>query len=156
MNCLGLQKFLPPLNPCWFFLPEGMGTYLRDTGTLGWGPGVGLGLSCSWLSPPRFLYTTCGYVTSQFCISAPLDGCCFFDSVIFRLPFNSISDGSVWWLFYILVVILMWVCEEANCVYLCHHLDWKSLDRFWNKGSNKRLKRTQPFHYCILMDRVHW
>ena len=31
-------------SPCWFLQPEVMGTYLPGTGTLGWGPGVGLGL----------------------------------------------------------------------------------------------------------------
>ena len=32
------------LNPHWFLQPEVVGTYLPGTGTLGWGPGVGMGL----------------------------------------------------------------------------------------------------------------
>ena len=54
---------------------------------------------------------------SLFHICAPptsLDGCDFFDSIVVRLPFNLISDGSEWWLSYILVVILMWLWEEVN------------------------------------------
>ena len=43
--------FLSPLNPHWFLHPEVVGTYLPDTRTLGWGPGMGLGL----LSPEVFL-----------------------------------------------------------------------------------------------------
>ena len=56
-----------------------------------------------------------------------LDRCGFFNSVVVRLSFNSTSDGSEWWLFYNLVVILMWLCKEASHVYLCCHLDWKSV-----------------------------
>ena len=67
--------------------------------------------------------------------STSLDGCGFFNSIVVRLPFNSISDGSECWLFYILVVILIWLCEEVSRVYLCHHLDWKSacitLIKYW-------------------------
>ena len=29
-----------------------------------------------------------------------------------------------------LVVTLMWICEEASHVYLCLHLDWKSINIF--------------------------
>ena len=64
-----------------------------------------------------------------FCTSAPptsLDRCGFFNSAVFRLPFRSISNGSGWWLLYSLAVILTWLCKEARCVYLCHHLDQKS------------------------------
>ena len=43
-----------------------------------------------------------------------LDGCGFFNSIVIRLPFNPISDGTEWWLFWILVVILMWLCEEVS------------------------------------------
>ena len=51
-----------------------------------------------------------------FSISTPptsLGGCDFFNSIVIRFPFNSISDSSEWLLFYILVVILMWLCKEA-------------------------------------------
>ena len=90
-------------------------------------PGMELGLLAPQNIPPKFLSTTCGYGTSPFHITPPtnLDGCGFFNSVIVRLPFNSISDGSKRWLFYILGVILMWLCEDMSRVYLLHHRDWK-------------------------------
>ena len=68
-----------------------------------------------------------------FHVSAPptsLDGCGFCNSIVVRLPLNSISDGSEWWLFYNLVVILRWLCEEVSCIYLCCHLDWKPIYLF--------------------------
>ena len=43
-NCLGLQHFLTPTNSCWFLQPAVVENYLPGTGTLGWWPGVGLGL----------------------------------------------------------------------------------------------------------------
>ena len=49
----------------------------------------------------------------------------FFNSIVAGLPIHSISDGSECWLFYILVVILMWLCKEMSHVYLCLHLDQK-------------------------------
>ena len=77
------------------------------------------------------------------CISAPatsLDGCEFFNPVVVELPFYSILDGSEWWMFYILVVILMWLCEEALHVYLCNHLDWKFQKMHFNIWSFYILK----------------
>ena len=61
------------------------------------GPDVELGFLALEISTPKFLSTTHGYGTSPFCISTlptSLDGCGFFNSVVVRLPFNSISDGS--------------------------------------------------------------
>ena len=107
-----------------------MGTYLPGTGILGWGSWCGAETPRSRDISPKFLSTTCGCGTSLFCICAPptgLDECGFFNSVLVSFPFNSISDSSEWWLFSILVVILMWLCEEVNHVFLCHHLDQKSL-----------------------------
>ena len=75
-----------------------MGTYLPGTGTLDSGASVGLGLTpLSSGIPPEFLSTTHGLGTSPMHVSDPptnLDGCGFFNSVIVRLPFNLISDGS--------------------------------------------------------------
>ena len=79
--------------------------------------------------PPKFLSTICGWQTSPFWVCAPpinQGGYSFFNSVVVRLPYNLISDGSKWWLLYILVVILTWLCQEASHVCLCLHLDWKS------------------------------
>ena len=91
---------------------------------------AGTGTTHPQLIPPKFITTTCGCGTSPFHSSTPptsLDGCGFFNSIVVRLPLNLISDGSEWWLFYNLVVILMWLCEETSRTYLCHHLHWKIL-----------------------------
>ena len=118
------------LNPHWFLQPEIVGTYVPGTGILGWGAWwrgylvweawYGVSIPHSWVIPLEFLSTICGSGTSPFCISAPptsLDGCGFFNSVVVWLPFYLISDGSEWWLLYILVLILMWLCKEVSCVY---------------------------------------
>ena len=55
-----------------------------------------------------------------------LDGCGFFNCVVVKFPFNSISDGSEFWLFYNLVAILMWLWKAVSCIYLCCRLDQKS------------------------------
>ena len=116
---------------CWFLQPEVMESYLPGTGTLGWGFRVGLGTSLQRYPSQIFIHHT--WVWDQpvphLLISVSpttLDGCCFFTSIVVGLPFNSISDGSEWWLFYSLVVILMWLCEKVSCIYLCCHLDPKS------------------------------
>ena len=139
----GSRSFFHWLNPLWFLQPEFMVTYLPGTGTLGWGSWCGAGTPCSQDIPPKSLSTThiCG--TSLFCISAcliSLDGCGFFNSVVVRLPFNSISDGSEWWLFYNWVVILMWLCKEASLVYLCCHLDRQSTAIFKLLPASESLK----------------
>ena len=122
------RSFFHWLNPCWVLQPEVMGTYLPGTGMLSSGAWCGPRTPCSWDVPPKFLSTTCGHGTSPFRICAPptsLDGCSFFNSIVVRLPFNSIFDSSEWPLFHTSAVILMWLCEKASCVYLCWHLDWK-------------------------------
>ena len=95
------------------------------------GPGVGLGLLTPDLPLLNFYPHRCG--ASPFYIHAPsisLDGCGFFNSVVVRLPFNLISDIPEWWLFYIFVVTLMWLCKGVSHVYLHHHLDWKPRGSF--------------------------
>ena len=113
-------SLLHQLNPCWFLQPEVVGTYLPGTGTLGWGAWCGAGTPHSQDIPPGFLSTTHGGGTSLFYVSVlptSLDGCGYFNSVLFRLPFNLISDGFAGWLFYSLVVILMCLCEEVNYLF---------------------------------------
>ena len=127
------RSFFHQLNPCWFLQPEVMGTYLPGTGTLDWGPGLGLGLLTPKI-PPEFLSTTCGFETSCFHISTSptvLDGCGFFNPVVVGRPFISISDSSEWRMFYSLVVILMWLFKEVSHVYLHLCLDQKSDGRFF-------------------------
>ena len=65
----------------------------------------------------------------QLPISAPptgLDECFFFISLVVRLPYSLIFGQ--FWLFFVLKLLLSfsWLCEEAQCVYLCLHFGWKS------------------------------
>ena len=106
----GSSSFFCQFKLHWFLQPKVMGTYLPVTGTLGWGAWCGAGTPPSQDILPEFLSTTSGCGTRPFHICAPptdLDGYGFFNSVVVRLPFNSISDGSEWRLFYVLVLILM-------------------------------------------------
>ena len=100
-----------------------------------WSGGVlcGAGTPHYWDIPPNFLSILCGWGTNLFHICAPptsLDGCDVFNSIVVRHPFNSISDSSAWWLFYLLVVILMWLmwCDVCRGEHVClhHHLGQKS------------------------------
>ena len=66
--------------------------------------------------------------------------------------FNSISDGSERWLFYDLVVILMWLCEEASHVYLCRHLLWMLDTVLDGSGPSKHLSlshKPDPWLFLI-------
>ena len=92
-NCLGLQQSPLSTQSPLVFTARSCGTYLPSTGTLGWEPGVGLGL----LTPKIFLsnFYPHEYGASPFHVHAcpsSVDGCGFFNSVVVRLPFNSISD----------------------------------------------------------------
>ena len=91
----GSSSFLHCLDSRWFLQPKVMAPYLPGIGTWAGGSGVGLGLLPPKISLLNFylLIQVCG--TSLFIVSAPptsLDGCGFFNSVVVRLPFNSISD----------------------------------------------------------------
>ena len=50
----GSNNFFHQINPHWFLRPEILGIYLPGTGTLGWGPGVGLGLLIPEIPLPNF------------------------------------------------------------------------------------------------------
>ena len=124
------QKFLPLTQSPVVFVARSCGCL----STWHWNLGLG-SLVWAWDSsllryPSQILSTTCGCGISPFhvCIlPTSLDGCGFFNSIVIRLPSNSISDSFECWLFCILVVILMWLCTEASCDCLHCHLDWKSL-----------------------------
>ena len=114
------RSFFHILNSHWFLQPEVVGTYFSYIGTLGWGAWCGTGTPHSQDIPPQFLSTTHGCGTRPFHISTPptsLNGCGFFNSVVIRLPFNSISDVPEWWWFYNLAVILMCLCKDPSHVY---------------------------------------
>ena len=75
--------------------PEVVGTYLPGTGILGWGASCGSGNPHSEITLPNFYPCGCG--ASPFRVLGPptsLRGCSFFNSVVVRLPFNSIADDS--------------------------------------------------------------
>ena len=135
-NWLGLQQ-PPPL------IQSLLGFAARSCGNLSswhWNPGLG-DLVWVWDSSlPRypsqiFIHVDMGPARSM---SPPtrLDGCGFFNWVVVRLPFNSISDGFEWWLFCILVVILMWLCEKVSHVWLHRHLirSIVFLDNWWRSA----------------------
>ena len=123
----GSRSFFHLLNPHWFLHPEVVRTQH-------WNPGLeGAGVGPRLLTPEmcllNFYPPHVGLGTSPIHACAPhsgLDGCGFFNSIVVRLPFNFISDSSEQWWFYILVVILMRLCEEIGHVCLHCHLDQKS------------------------------
>ena len=68
----------------------------------------------------------------QFTVSTPppsLDEYFFFNSLAVRLPCSLIFWHFWLFLIYYLFNCLLsffWLCEQAQCVYLCLHLGWKS------------------------------
>ena len=75
-----------------------------------------------WVRPHR-----CESCLPWLPISTPptgLDECFFFISLVVGLPYSSIF--CQFWLFFVFKFLLsFWLCEEAQCVYLCLHLGWK-------------------------------
>ena len=65
----------------------------------------------------------------QLPISAPptgLDECFFFISLVVGLSYSLIF--CQFWLFFVFKLLSFFcLCKEAQCVYLCLHLGWKSL-----------------------------
>ena len=128
-NCLGFQNFLPPTQSLLVFEVRSFG----DLPSWHWNPRL-VGLMWGWdslfLRYPCQMFIHHTWVRDQpvpnFSLLTSLDGCGFFNSVVVRFPFNSSSDIREWWLFYILVIIWMWLCEEVSHVCLCCHLDWMS------------------------------
>ena len=123
------RSFFHRLNPHWVLQSGVMGTYLPGTGTLCEGTCCVAQTLRSWDNPSRIhIHHTWICVGLTCSVSPPptsLDGCGFFSSVVVRLPFNLLPDGSGSWLFHILVVILMWLCKEVSYVYPCCHFDQK-------------------------------
>ena len=110
-NCLGLQKCLPLTQSPRVYAARSCG----DLSSWHWNPGLG-DLVWGWdsllLKYPSwiFIHHTWGG-TSPFCIFAPLtslNGCGFLNSIVVRLPLNSISDGSE------LMAVLCFSCREKR------------------------------------------
>ena len=122
-NCLGFQQPPPPTIPAGFHSRKLWGLISLALESWTGVPSVGLGLLAPEISLPNFY--PCGCQASPYCACVPptsLDGCGSFNSIVVRLPFNSISGVPEWWLFYVLVVILMWLCEEVSHVCLHRYL----------------------------------
>ena len=92
-NCLGFQKFLPLTQSLLVFAARSYG----DLSSWYWNPGLGSQV-WGWASLfPIYLSQIFIHQMYLFHISTPLtslDGRGFFNSVVVRLPFNSISDCS--------------------------------------------------------------
>ena len=116
------------------FLP----VYLRENvglqglpATILWGllaaawPALFHNLPPRWVRQPR---CCCESSPPRLPVSAPLtslDECFFFISLVVGLPYSSIF--CQFWLFFVFKLLLsfFWLCEEAQCVYLCLHLGRK-------------------------------
>ena len=55
-----------------------------------------------------------------------LDECFFFDSLVVRLPYSLIFLTVLVFFVLNLLLAFFWLCEEAQCIYLCLHLGQKS------------------------------
>ena len=123
-NYSGLQPFLPLTQSLLGFIARGC----RSLSSWHWIPGLEV-LVWDWVPLfPRYPSWIFIHHTWVFYVCTPPTrpyGCGFFNSAVVRFQFNLISNGSERWFFYILVIILMWLCEEAIHVCLWWHLDWK-------------------------------
>ena len=108
-KCLGHQKFLLPTKPPLVFSDRSCGDLSSWHWQHGLGPDVGLRLLT-----PEISFLDFDLMLWAHAPPTSLDWCGFFNSVVVMLPFNLISDDSEWWLFYILVVILMWLCKGGT------------------------------------------
>ena len=87
----------------------------------------------------------------QLPVSTPptsLDECFFFSSLVVGLPYSSMFWQ--FWLFwgFKLVVVLVWLCEEAKPNYLTVLLGWKLLPFFYIKLYSQVL-RIRMWAYCM-------
>ena len=84
-------------------------------------------LAAAWPAPAPQSATSLGLLAAALLrvLSAPptgLDECFFFISLVAGLPYSLIFCH--FWLFFVFKLLLsfFWLCEEAQCVYLCRHL----------------------------------
>ena len=78
--------------------------------------------SSTSLGLPATLSRVLSTPAAHLCPSYQSDECCFFISLVVGLPYSSIF--CQFWLFFVFKLLLsfFWLCEEAQCVYLCLHL----------------------------------
>ena len=76
--------------------------------------------------PPAALLRVLSTQLPVSALPTGLDECVFFISLVVRLPHSLIS--CQFWLFFVFKLLLsfFWSCKEAQCVFLCLHLVWKS------------------------------
>ena len=105
-----------------------------------WNPGL-CGLSCSPFVPPGLSACKCGTTRSSSChlaASPPLPSCLSLPLLWVLMNVSSLTywlldfytvqfSGSSGSLFLNLLLSFFWLCEEAKCIYLHHHLGWQSL-----------------------------
>ena len=114
---LRILQFLLPPNSHWFLQRGVMGTYLPGTGALGWVVWCGAGP----LTPKTPLFYihhmwVWDQLVPSFCVSTLLFFLHIWNSLVVDIHTARFSNGSKWWSFYILVVILLWLYEEVSCL----------------------------------------
>ena len=127
----------------WLFLP----VYLHEIVAL---PSL---QSATLLGP---LATTLPQVLSVWLpVSAPPTGLdeCFFISLVVGLPYSLIFCQFLLFFVFKLLLSFFWLCEEAQCVYLCLHLGWKSFQKplFIEKNLAGTLSRMVVFSHSSRM-----
>ena len=141
--CVSLQRtllwsleFLPPLQRLLVFTVRGFETLFPCAGTLGCAVCL-----ISQLFLPVYLqgnvrspgppantspfFSFC-HATHPLPTPTRLNEYFFFNSLIVRLPYSSIFC-LFWFVFVLKFVVFLWLCKEAQCVYLCLHLGRKSV-----------------------------
>ena len=123
----GLRSLLcsPAIPPCANVGPQGL------PATTLWGL-----LAAAWPAPLHNLPPRGVHQPPPFCESSPpglpvsapptgLDECFLFISLVVGLPYSSIF--CQFWLFFVFKLLsFVWLCKEAQCVYLHLHLGRKS------------------------------
>ena len=126
-------SFSHHLNPHWFLEPEVLRLYFLALES--WVAWYVLLPRCSsqfihaqmwdhsvcWLCQPP----PCGESSPpRLPNSAPptgLDECFFFNSLVVRLPYSLIF-WQFWLVLFLNLLSFLWLCKEAQCIYLCLHL----------------------------------
>nr|KAF6500941.1 hypothetical protein HJG59_007964 [Molossus molossus] len=121
-SCLGLQQPQPPSASVHAgFIVRSYGDFSSWHWNLNWKPSIGRGLSASQGGlyqsryPPDFYPPHVRVGPAHLCLHTSYQSPCgfLFNFVVVGLPFSLISGGSEGCFFCSLVVILMWLWEEA-------------------------------------------
>ena len=91
-------------------------------------------LAAAWPAPFHNPPPCCESSLPRLPVSAPptcLDECFFFISLVVGLPFSLIFCQFSLIFVFKLLLSFIWLCKEAQCVYLCLHLGWKYFINFF-------------------------